>query len=449
MSRKFIHRFAEKSKNVLTRQNAHATIFAGKLTKRNNMKHHNNTNVTRFRILASATLLLVASAMQAFVPQSAHAAPMGARSLTLQTGLGGDLGSLAGGTVVHKFDFVVGTPAASIGSIRFLYCTDAGEGTEAYPCTAPTGLDTTNVTLDAEGANATGFTESSPTTNSVLLTRAASAAPSGAALSYTLGEIDNPTTENYSFYVRIFTYPTLNGTGAATDIGAVAASTTRAIVLNGYMPESLVFCAGSKIEENGTTNLPDCSTAATGTIYFNQVFSPEDTAYAVSQMAASTNAGSGYAITVNGPTLTSGGNTINAMATAAQSQLGVSQFGMNLVLNDGTAFGNTAPNIAAYDNDRDASAITADVGSADIDRASDAVDFKGQATPVGDYGTAGLFTFNSGDVVANSAYDGTTNTTLGPTQGQIYTVSYIANVPGNQPAGGYSTTLLYICTPTF
>ncbi len=447
---KVIHRFTKKSKNVLTRQNAHGTISADKLTKRNNMKHHNDTNVNRFRVLAPATLLLVASALQAFVPQSAQAAPMGARSLTLQTGSGGDLGSLAGGTVAHKFDFVVGTPAASIGSIRFLYCTDAGEGTETYPCTPPTGLDTSGVTLDAEGVNATGFSASHPTTNSVLLTRASSSAPTAADLSYTLGDILNPSPENYSFYVRIFTYTSTDGTGSATDIGAVAASTARAIVLNGYMPESLVFCAGATIDINGTTLLPECSTASAGTVYFNQVFSPEDTSYAVSQMAASTNAGSGYAITVNGPTLTSGSNTIAAMATAAQSLQGVAQFGLNLAINDGTAFGNTAPNILPYDNDRDGG-TTPTVGSntENINPLSDGVDFKGQAFPVADYGTAGLFTFNSGDVVANSAYDGTTNTTLGPTQGQRYTVSYIANVPGNQPAGGYTTTLLYICTPTF
>jgi len=54
------------------------------------------------------------------------------------------------------------------------------------------------------------------------------------------------------------------------------------------------------------------------------------------------------------------------------------------------------------------------------------------------------FKFASGDPVADSANGG-----LGPTDAQIFTVTYIVNVTGSQPAGTYTATFTYICTPTF
>jgi hypothetical protein len=83
----------------------------------------------------------------------------------------------------------------------------------------------------------------------------------------------------------------------------------------------------------------------------------------------------------------------------------------------------------------------------DLTAASDGVNLKGQA--LGGYSTVDQFKFVSGDSVANSAYDGASNNTLGPTNSQVYTASYAVNVAGNQLAGTYTTTLTYICTPTF
>jgi hypothetical protein len=155
-------------------------------------------------------------------------------------------------------------------------------------------------------------------------------------------------------------------------------------------------------------------------------------------MAASTNAGTGYVITVNGPTLTSGTNTIAGLATPNASVKGVAQFGLNLRANTLAA----APGFNPAN-------VTNPTTSADIDLTSNGTSLKGQ--PTADYSTADTFKFVSGDPVANSAYDGTNTpgTTFGATDAQIYTVSYIANVPGSQAAGTYVSTLTYICTPTF
>jgi hypothetical protein len=186
------------------------------------------------------------------------------------------------------------------------------------------------------------------------------------------------------------------------------------------MPESLVFCTGGTV---GTTSgIPDCSTATSGAIAFNQLFSPTDTATTTSQMAASTNAGFGYVITVNGPTLTSGSNTITAMTTATTGVHGQGQFGLNLKANT------TATSTPA-------------IGT-EVAPAANGTNLRGQA--ISGYNSVDNFRFVSGENVANSASGG-----AGGTDAQIFTVSYIVNVPGSQPAGTYTTTLTYICTPTF
>lgn len=202
------------------------------------------------------------------------------------------------------------------------------------------------------------------------------------------------------------------------------------------MPESLIFCTGAtvpfKLDGNGQpTTIPDCANATSGNIKFNQLFDPTLTATSTSQMAASTNAGSGYAITVNGSTLMSGTtNSITAMGADVFPVAGSSQFGMNLKANDTTYF---------------ASATGAEVAPASVDSTS--ASLRGEAFT--GYNTVNKFKFVSGDVVADSGYTAGGPGTPLPTDGQIYTVTYIANVPGSQPAGDYSTTLTYICTPTY
>lgn len=388
-----------------------------------------------FSVFAVFVIALALTLQTLFVP-SVSAAQITDRKLTLMAGDSGtfDGGSMPGGTVRHFFEFTIPTTGTAIGSVSFEYCTTAADvGTST--CQAPTGLSTAGVSLGSEvGSGATGFTASSPSGNVALLTKATAATPSNGDLKFQLDDIVNPSTEG-TFFVRIATFNSIDGTGTAIDSGTVAASTAEQIIVEGIMPESLVFCTGGLVGK--TASVPDCSTATAGDIEFNQLFSPTDTASAISQMAASTNAGFGYAITVNGPTLTSGSNTIAGLSTPNASVKGVAQFGLNLRANTIAA----AP---GFDPGADPDILTL---SADIDLTSNGTSLKGH--PTADYGTADTFAFASGDAIATSSYDGATNTTLGPSDAQIYTVSYIANVPGSQPAGTYTSTLTYICTPTF
>jgi hypothetical protein len=347
------------------------------------------------------------------------------RSLTLQAGVT-DGGSKPSGNVNHYFQFnlpAVGNP--SVGSIKFLYCTVA-IGT----CNTPSGLNTTGASYGSE-SGATGFSLVNTTNGAPYITRSASTINAGTGVSYQLLGVVNPNGNdcyggtpppslNCTFFVRISTYASTNATGSPIDTGVVAASIAQQITLTGTMPESLIFCTGGTVGTNAS--VPDCSTATSGAISFNQLFSPTDTATTTSQMAASTNAASGYSITVNGPTLTSGSNTITAMSSATAGVHGVSQFGLNLKANT-TSTSNPA------------------IG-ADVAPAANGTNYKGEAASP--YDTPDTFKFASGNILADSANGG-----AGGTDAQIFTVSYIVNVPGSQPAGTYTSTLTYICTPTF
>lgn len=391
------------------------------------MKTQKSPQLLRAVGLLSLATLLVFQFVGAFLTKPAYADQITARSLTLMAGAT-DGGSKPGGTVNHKFAFTLPTGGV-VGSIRFEYCMTAAD-VGALTCVAPTGMNAGSVTL----ANETGISgmtmhvATGPDFNSYYLSRGSTySLTADTAVSYTINSVVNPTfgatvpDTNKTFFVRIYAYPTLDATGAPLHTGTVAATINEQIILDGTMPESLVFCTGATI--GLTMSVPDCGTATSGTIHFNQLFSPTATATSTSQMAASTNAGSGYTISANGTTLTSGSNTIAAMTTAGianGSIHGTSQFGLNLVANtiDTVATGTL------------------------IAPTSNASNYRGQ--PLTDYGAADSFKFVSGEAIANSG-----NAVLGGTDAQIYTVTYIANVPGSLPAGNYKTTLTYICTPTY
>ncbi len=373
--------------------------------------------------LALGLLCLVTIALLTMPSQGVFAAQITLRSLTLQAGAT-DGGSKPSGVVKHFYSFTIPS-TNNVGSIQFLYCTIAS-GT----CTTPNGLSTTSATISAQ-TGATGFTLNNSTNGAPYLTRTAASISAGQAVTYQLSTVTNPDntncfggttpqSNNCTFYVRISTFLATNATGSPIDTGTVAASTATQITLTGTMPESLIFCTGSTISTTG--GIPDCSTATSGAVSFNQPFSPADTATATSQMSASTNADTGYNITVNGVTLTSGSNTVTAMGSSTTGVRGTSQFGLNLRANT-------------------AATSTPSVGT-DVTPAANGTNYKGEALT--GYATIDSFKFVTGNSIADSA-----NAGAGPSDSQIYTISYIVNVNGAQAIGTYTTTLTYICTGNF
>jgi hypothetical protein len=81
---------------------------------------------------------------------------------------------------------------------------------------------------------------------------------------------------------------------------------------------------------------------------------------------------------------------------------------------------------------------------AEVAPSPDGTNLRGQAKA--GFNTVNNYKFNTAtsDTVAASDFN-----TPGATNSQVYTVSYVVNVTGNQAPGTYTTTLTYICTPTF
>lgn len=342
----------------------------------------------KFAVWLAAGSLLLAS----FPVSPLFAAQLTPRKVTLSTS------AVSPATASHTFDFTIAS-TANIGSIQFLYCTTASGS-----CTKPSGLTTTSASLSAQsGTGATGFSINNTTDGAPYITRAASSISASTVVSYTLGGITNPTAANTTFYVRITTFTSTDATTGSTDTGVVAASTANEITVSATVDETLTFCTGT----SGITS-SSCA-GATGTSVSLGTLTTGTTGSGTSQIGISTNANSGYAITVAGNTLTSGANTITALATQTASTQGSSQFGINLKANTTPAVGS---NVAGA----------------------------GTATATANYNTADQFRFVSGDIIASK------NTS---DDFRLFTVSYIGNIAGNTPAGNYSTTLTYVATATF
>ena len=351
----------------------------------------------RLSLFISAVILTLAT-IAAVLPQSAFAAQITARKLTLST----SSAAASAATTTYTFNFTV--PSATVlQSFEAIICTTASGS-----CTTPTGFANSSSTLSSQPTNlgdASGWTVNTSTAGKLRIKKTGnSAAPTGAQ-TVVFGNVQNPTTTNTTYFARLNTYSDDAWT-TGVDSGVVAASTATQISLSGTMDESLTFCTGTSI--TGT----NCGTVSGSSVAFG-TFSTSSTSSGTSVMAASTNAVSGYAITINGATLTcgtcSGSPTIAALASQTASSTGTAQFGVNLK-------DNATPNVGTE------------------------VSGTGTATATSNYGTVDQYRFVTGDSVASDGAATNANT---------FTVSYIVNVPGSQAAGTYTATMTYICTATF
>ncbi len=139
-------------------------------------------------------------------------------------------------------------------------------------------------------------------------------------------------------------------------------------------------------------------------------FSPTETKDCTHTMTAASNAASGYVISyIPTATLTSGSNTVDAMASQAASVVSSEQFGLNLRAN--TASG---------------SHTASDFGA---DPAG------GSGAAMSGYQTPDLFKFTpaGGDIAQ----------TVGPSNPTVFTVSFIANVQLTTAAGTYTAPITY------
>lgn len=123
----------------------------------------------------------------------------------------------------------------------------------------------------------------------------------------------------------------------------------------------------------------------------------------------------GYVIQIIGTPPTSNGHSLTNLVSATASSSGTEQFGLNLVAN-------TSPT---------------SFGADPVQVPSSSFSF-GQAQS--GYATTNNYKYNSGDVIASAP----------KSSGQTdYTVSYIANISNQTPAGSYSGHQTIVCTGTY
>jgi hypothetical protein len=339
----------------------------------------------KFVLIGSMLTLLVNVIL--ISPPTIQAAELNDRSLAISN-------SAVSGISIYNFTFTL-PDTTNIGSIGFLFCT---EPLAVENCITPSNIDVSHATLISQSGE-TGFAITEQDTNMILISRTP-AGTNAEQVQYIFSNITNPSYPPQTYFVRISTYTSDDGTGSNTDFGAVATSTATGVYINTQVPPILDFCVGLVITGN-------CSTAIGYFIQFGD-FSTLRTASATSMMEAGTNAKSGIIITVNGTTMTSGNYVINNLTLQTPSIIGTSQFGLNLRANTNPIVG------------------------------SDPI--AGSTIPNAAYDVPNQYQFNSGDVVAYAP---------GPTNLTKLTVSYIVNISTSQTVGIYDSTLTYICTASF
>ena len=326
---------------------------------------------------------MVAMAMLlAYFPATASAAQITNRKVVIGN-------SAPSANTTYAFTFTVPTTGTAIKSLSITACTTASGA-----CTTPSNFSALASTLSSQPTNlgvASGWTLTNTAGAFKVVNAANSTVPSGAqTVSFT--GATNPDTANSTFFLRIASFSGSDWITGALDTGVVAASTAGAVTVNATVNETLTFTLGATTGPLGTIT---SSTTGAG----------------VSTMTVGTNGTYGYSVSYNPTnTLTSGANTITALASQTASTVGTKQFGINLRVN-------TVPVIGA--DKTGAAGGTVDAS----------------------YSVANSYMFlPAGDVVASAS---------GPVNTTTYTTSYIANVATDTAAGAYSTAINYVATANF
>ena len=251
----------------------------------------------------------------------------------------------------------------------------------------------------------TGFTLHANTDpNTIVLTRTAEAVTANTTATYEFSGIDNPENTNTTFYARILTYASVDGTGAEIDAGGIAVSTAEQLTITAKVQETLTFCVGS----TWTSNCSDISGNSFDLGDSNGVLVDTSTSYTnTGHFGIATNAQNGATVVMKGDTLKFGANDIDAIggtAAAPSTVTTVEQFGMRVGVSGGSVTATAPYNTANYAFDTTAT------------------------------------TAAGGDQIASSS--STTQLTHG-------TMTFLGKSADNSIAGIYTTTLTFIATGEF
>lgn len=287
----------------------------------------------------------------------------------------------------------------NLGSISILLCSN--NPIEGDSCINPSGLDVTNASITNQ-SGITDFSFFAVSSNNILLTRPVSTLITAPLqVNLTFHNIVNPDSIG-SYYTRLAGYSTTNGTGSSDMFGGFAFAINSNLLVTSYVPPYLTFCSALSF-----TNF-NCSSGTGDYIDFGTLNS-KLSSQSSSQIIVATNAPNGYVIQVYGPTLTSGNNIIQSLINTSTSLPGTPQFGINLRSNDQPPVGNNP------------------IGP-------------GLGQPTSGYNQPNLFKYVSNDVIASS---------LNTEDYHKFTISYLVNIPKDQPSGIYVSSLTYVAAGSF
>lgn len=350
--------------------------------------------------------------------------------------------------VTYQVNLVTAT-TSTVGSMAIDFCSN--NPIIGDTCNAPAGFNINEAGLAIN--NIAGPTDwnvnAATTTNTLILTRTTPAnINSGVTITFELGDaggsdgVTNPSATNTTFYARILTYVDAdddsNGCDNTDDsavcyadttpriyidAGGVALSTAAQITVTSRVQERLTFCvytdvncaAGGTAVALGDTN---------GVLDTAGPYVDVSTKYDVS-----TNASQGVAIRVKGPTLTTGGFTIDGMAAEAASSAASEQFGMCTYMSGGAA------------------GLTPDTDYDGINGGNDCSDTTQTAGTGLTGGDGGSFFFFDPTLTNTTYGDVFANKTAGDTSNGV--IAFIGNIANTTEAGVYTTTLTFIATGTY
>ncbi len=338
------------------------------------------------KITRIACIFLAVALLLINFPSNVFADPIGSRKVVIGS-------SLASADTTYNFTFTA-AQSTTIKSVKFQACdtasgactqTGAASGFSSSSGPATLAQQPTNI-----GSGGTWTIDTSDSTSLRIKNTSNTGSPS-AGITANFSTVHNPSASNSTFFIRITTYSDDAWT-TSIDTGTVATSTAGQITVTASVYETLTFTLTSDTVALGTL-----TTTSTGS--------------GTSTMTVATNAASGYTLSYSGDTLKSGGsNSITAMSTPATSSMDSKQFGINLKAN-------TTPSVGSN------------------------VTGSGSGLPLTGYDTANTFKFTtSGDSIASASV---------PTNSNVFTTSYIANIDGSTPPGQYSTVITYTATANF
>ena len=351
------------------------------------MRLKTNLSQAILRILTAAIVIVT------LVPSVASAAQITARKVTLSS----SSPAAATATTVYTLNFTVPTTATAIKSLSAVACTTA-----IGSCTIPTGFSISSSTVATQPTNlgaAAGWTVDTSAPGILHILNAANATVPSGGQTVVFNTVQNPTTVNTSFYLRINTYSDAAWT-TLIDSGTVGASTTQLITVNADVAESLTFTTGF----SGASCAAVASSGSAVTLSANPL-STGSASTGVAAFCAATNAATGYTVQYAATQFTNGAVNM-ALGSNSASTPGTEMFGFNIpaasVVGPGSG---TSPNAA--------------------------------------YSTAAQYTF-----LGSGAYS-TLGTAAGPTDYDVFTLNFVGNISTTSKPGRYVTTMTFVCTGSF